>query len=609
MSRDIRRRQEDDANTPEGQHSKQPSPSQAGMFRVYRDDRPWTVNRADWSPSNINYPGPVPGPPFVAMTLPIEAGPQDIEGQLSTLTPAMGGYVPVLAVDAAPIDGTYLVARQGRSYWFTDDAFSGYYQVVVGNCASQPYGVYVSGDDPRGSVVTLHDTTGAMYDEIGTVDHLPYGYTTYSLSFGGTPTAGSFVIGYVDAFGGTWTAPALPWNATATQVAAAMNAARPAISPDLVATGGPLPGTPIIFENPPNSGTIQANNLVGGSTSTVYRIAFGGRNLGGTFTLTFSAGPLTTAAIPYDATAAQIQAALESLSTIGVGNVRVTDSFPSLGAGPWWIEFANTLEVTNRVITIDGSSLTGDSVTATSTKMRQGVRCPIAVTIDTKKRTAPVSTPPYDPEPVYLPFRTRGPFNLSVVRGAKTASISGDRPKAGLARRVFFPGPGSSTDKVCTCLGGVGRSISATDAFGTHIMAINPPTDPNSFYFINSSLSGFSSWDWRATYVAGGVSGALLTSCATVTTGYAQIMLIFQCVPGGSPTLAVVLRSCFPFTGRTVIHTTSADATASNDVAVGTSYFAVLQTVSPVAPLALSFKFPVGTPAPFSNAVVTVYEP
>jgi hypothetical protein len=66
---------------------------------------------------------------------------------------------------------------------------------------------------------------------------------------------------------------------------------------------------------------------------------------GGTFTLTFGAGGVgvgTTAAIDWNASAAQVDAALEAITNIGAGNVEVT------GAGsPWTVEFTGALAGTN----------------------------------------------------------------------------------------------------------------------------------------------------------------------------------------------------------------------------------------------------------------------
>ena len=52
-------------------------------------------------------------------------------------------------------------------------------------------------------------------------------------------------------------------------------------------------------------------------------IVFGGPLIAGTFTVSFQGA--TTAPIPFNATAAQVQTALENLSTIGAGNISVID--------------------------------------------------------------------------------------------------------------------------------------------------------------------------------------------------------------------------------------------------------------------------------------------
>lgn len=62
----------------------------------------------------------------------------------------------------------------------------------------------------------------------------------------------------------------------------------------------------------------------------------------GTFNLTFAAQ--TTPDLPYDATAAQVQAALEALSTIGAGNIAVSGGpGDEAGSAPYSIEFAGAL--------------------------------------------------------------------------------------------------------------------------------------------------------------------------------------------------------------------------------------------------------------------------
>lgn len=59
-----------------------------------------------------------------------------------------------------------------------------------------------------------------------------------------------------------------------------------------------------------------------GPTSEVQTVTITGTPTGGTYTLTFSGQ--TTTAIPYNATAAQVKAALEALSNIAAGEVTVT---------------------------------------------------------------------------------------------------------------------------------------------------------------------------------------------------------------------------------------------------------------------------------------------
>ena len=94
-----------------------------------------------------------------------------------------------------------------------------------------------------------------------------------------------------------------------------------------------------------------------GGKSTVLNLAVGGQNLGTnekvtlteggsgltSFTLTF--GAQTTASLDDDATAAQVQTALEALSTIGAGNILVTGG--PLGSGPFTLEFVGALGGTN----------------------------------------------------------------------------------------------------------------------------------------------------------------------------------------------------------------------------------------------------------------------
>lgn len=97
------------------------------------------------------------------------------------------------------------------------------------------------------------------------------------------------------------------------------------------------------------------------AANEVQRVALQGSPTGGTFTLTFDGQ--TTGTIAYNASAATVQAALEGLSNIGVGDVSVSriGSFPYYD---WEVTFQSALGNTNvPQMTGDGSSLTGGSST------------------------------------------------------------------------------------------------------------------------------------------------------------------------------------------------------------------------------------------------------
>jgi hypothetical protein len=88
------------------------------------------------------------------------------------------------------------------------------------------------------------------------------------------------------------------------------------------------------------------------STNAVQTVTVTGTPTGGTFTLTFRG--VTSAAIVYNATAAQVLAALVGTSTIGAGNVTVT------GAGPYTVTFVGALDgVAEPLLVLGTNSLTG----------------------------------------------------------------------------------------------------------------------------------------------------------------------------------------------------------------------------------------------------------
>jgi hypothetical protein len=90
---------------------------------------------------------------------------------------------------------------------------------------------------------------------------------------------------------------------------------------------------------------------------------------GGTFTLTFESQE--TGNIAYDANAADVETALEALSTIGANNVSVSG-----GPGPttdWVVQFTGALGETDvTLMTGDGSLLTGGNTVVTITETITG---------------------------------------------------------------------------------------------------------------------------------------------------------------------------------------------------------------------------------------------
>lgn len=118
-------------------------------------------------------------------------------------------------------------------------------------------------------------------------------------------------------------------------------------------------GTPI--------GIVTATGLAGpytgDSTDEVVTLTEGGSGLT-SWTATF--GGQTTTSLDDDATAAQVQAALEALSTIGAGNVAVTGG--PLGTGPFTVTFQGDLANTNvGAITTTPTGGTGTVVVAVGT--------------------------------------------------------------------------------------------------------------------------------------------------------------------------------------------------------------------------------------------------
>lgn len=116
------------------------------------------------------------------------------------------------------------------------------------------------------------------------------------------------------------------------------------------------------------SGAFSVDSLPVG-VSAVQLVTIGGSPTGGTFTLSFYG--TTTVPLAYNATAAQIQTALEALSVIQAGNVAVS------GTGPFTVTFQNDLATTPvPIITADASLLTGGTPSVTISVTTVGVYAP-----------------------------------------------------------------------------------------------------------------------------------------------------------------------------------------------------------------------------------------
>lgn len=108
-------------------------------------------------------------------------------------------------------------------------------------------------------------------------------------------------------------------------------------------------GVGVIWNDLNGPGTTRGNNETQSVTIT-------GNPTGGTFKLKFSGQ--TTGTIPYNATAAQLDAALEALSNVGAGDVNVTGG-PGPGAA-FSVEFTGALAKTNVAqMTLANKSFTG----------------------------------------------------------------------------------------------------------------------------------------------------------------------------------------------------------------------------------------------------------
>jgi hypothetical protein len=208
-----------------------------------------------------------------------------------------------------------------------------------------------------------------------------------TLSISGSPTGGTFTLTF-----GNQTTAAIPFNATAAQVQTALQALSSIGAGNVACSGGQLPGTGVLImfqgaldfvaQSRINVGTSSltggaspavavAHTVVGAArVNDVQTLSISDNPTGGTFTLTF--GGQTTAVIPFNATAAQVQTALQALASIGPGNVACTGG-PLPGTAVT-ITFQGALGFnTQQPITISANNLAGPAPAIAHTTTGQGV--------------------------------------------------------------------------------------------------------------------------------------------------------------------------------------------------------------------------------------------
>jgi hypothetical protein len=202
-------------------------------------------------------------------------------------------------------------------------------------------------------VTTTQEGTGARNELVTLSTDVPPGTGTFTLTFGGQTTDN------------------LNWNATAADVQSKLEALSTVGTGNVVCTGGPINTSDVRVEfkgtfSKTDVGAITASSSMT-QTSPVMLVAETtagdpGTNeiqqvsveqvTGGTFTLTYSGQ--TTTAIAFDATAAKVEQELESLSTVGNGNVDVTGG--PLTEAPLQVEFIGTLGKTDLSLMTSGSN-------------------------------------------------------------------------------------------------------------------------------------------------------------------------------------------------------------------------------------------------------------
>lgn len=148
----------------------------------------------------------------------------------------------------------------------------------------------------------------------------------------------------------------------------------------------------------------------------------------GSFTLTFNGQ--TTTALAYTATAAQVQAALQALSTIGVGGATVTGG--PANTTNLVITFAGTLGTGNQpLIVLDKSGLTGGSAAA----ITETTRGQLPYTSEIKKGT-------------FVVYDSANPGYYKVWATGDTIALDGSTPPPGYLMESINVADGDVTEGI-----------------------------------------------------------------------------------------------------------------------------------------------------------------
>lgn len=247
--------------------------------------------------------------------------------------------------------GNVVVSRTGSSGDYT------YTVEFVGDQGSKNIGsLFISDTAGTSTIVSDTDQEGSATstDEI------------QDINIFGSPTSGSFTL----TFQGQTTA-AIDFDATAAELEAALEALsnidNVSVEQDgnnyRVTFGGSLAGTDVAQITSDASGlvgaaiTVVTTQAATEPANEVQQIQFPVTPSGGTYTLTWDpgTGDETTAAIDFDATAAEVQTALEGLATPAGGDFSVTGE----EGGPWLVEFTGSYAETDVNPLSGTSSLTG----------------------------------------------------------------------------------------------------------------------------------------------------------------------------------------------------------------------------------------------------------